>query len=453
MNFLLLALIFLAAVYVTIRYGPGGCLVYVLIPCKMFLHEIPSIELEPFPDPDSSTTISYAVIFAMLVSGKVPRLPWHPFDYFIGAMFFCMCMTSHFNGNFWTIVSTFGNETLTLIVPYYMARQAFADPKYRRHAAYILTVCTLVVGFFALIELRLRPFIYSRTLESLGIVSVFNELVLIRFSLFRAQVSMSHPIDLGNVGVIVACLVLMLNCAAGLKVTRPTVIMALMGCGAMVIGSMSWTGFSMVGAAVGVYIALRYIKGSHWLIIPTLLAFIIGAIALTGYLLNYDYVTARIERGQDQFQGSFLTRIEIIQKSWVFAQMAGPWGWGDTISKDVLDLESVDNSYMLFIMRRGWAYFIVWIGLMLTIGVWGFRMMARAKSATVRIPVAAALAGIFSTFVAMYTVWFGFVYAELWVILLGMTATMSHLILGKPIHATTPMTQAQPSFIKTMPAT
>ncbi|HQY89748.1 MAG TPA: hypothetical protein PK402_13935, partial [Tepidisphaeraceae bacterium] len=200
MNRFVILAILISAIYTTVRRGPGAALVWVLFPCLMLLHEVIPMAIQPFPDFDAISSVSYGVIIGLLVTGRLPRLPWHVFDFFVIAVVVSLEMTSISKGNFWTVISTLGNESLQMLVPYYMARHAFADPLLRRQATQSLAICMLIVGFFALIEMRLIPYVFSRYLHMFGVTDTTNTMVLKRFALFRAQVSMAHPIDLGNIG-------------------------------------------------------------------------------------------------------------------------------------------------------------------------------------------------------------------------------------------------------------
>lgn len=431
MNRFVILAILISAIYTTVRRGPGAALVWVLLPCVMLLHEVKPLKISILPDFDAISAVSYGVLAGLLLVGRLPRLPWHVFDFFAIAIVVSLSMTSISQGSLWTVVSTIGNETLQWLVPYYMARHTFADPILRRQATIVLASCLLVVGALALIEMRLKPFFYSRSLDMFGVIRTTNKMVLKRFALFRAQTSMAHPIDLGNVGVLAATVLVALAKTSGITLKKWWMIGALISCGFCVLGSLSFTSFSMAAAAMLIYVVLRYFPRSENFLLPGAIAAVLAAIFITGWLLTYDYLGARSKTDDTAIESSFLIRIEIIQKSWVFAETAGFFGHGDNISKRELQLDSVDNSYMLFIMKRGWIYLSIWLIQILTIAFIGYRMLLVARTPFLRIPAAAAVTGLLATFVAMYTVWFGFAYSILFLLLLGMTATMSQILTGK----------------------
>jgi hypothetical protein len=68
--------------------------------------------------------------------------------------------------------------------------------------------------------------------------------------------------------------------------------------------------------------------------------------------LSNVYVQGGTVNGTD----SMWVRAKIVQNSMPFASTAGLFGYGNTIRHSQLALESVDNSYMLFTMRRGFVY-------------------------------------------------------------------------------------------------
>jgi hypothetical protein len=56
--------------------------------------------------------------------------------------------------------------------------------------------------------------------------------------------------------------------------------------------------------------------------------------------------------------------------------------------------------------------------------------LKRATSAHQRAPLAAAAATVMGLMIAMYTVWFGFIYAVLWVVMLGFCTTLTDMYLA-----------------------
>src|SRR5204863_7053065 len=126
----------------------------------------------------------------------------------------------------------------------------------------------------------------------------------------------------------------------------------------------------------------------------------------------------------EAMENSMYIRAKIVQNSWPFAQTAGALGYGNKIRKSQLDLDSVDNPYMLFIMRRGWVFLCLFLVIPVVVAIRSSIAFARAHLFAQRFPLIVAVAAVFGTMIAMYTVWFGFVYAILWMMMLAISQSM-----------------------------
>ena len=69
--------------------------------------------------------------------------------------------------------------------------------------------------------------------------------------------------------------------------------------------------------------------------------------------------------------------------------------------------------------------------LLTAVNVYGGIAISRVIDGRARTPVAAGVAGLVGTMLGMYTVFFGFVYARLFVILLGLTVTMCQMVFER----------------------
>ena len=135
-------------------------------------------------------------------------------------------------------------------------------------------------------------------------------------------------------------------------------------------------------------------------------------------------------------EDSMLVRALIVQNSWPWATSSGLFGYGNTIRHSQLNLDSVDNSYMLFTMRRGFAFLVLFLCVPILIAWRGVKAFRRAPHPMQRLPLAIAVSGCMGIMVAMYTVWFGFVYSVLWTILIGLTMSMMDVLIhGAPTVA------------------
>jgi len=424
MNLLIYTIIFVTTIYVTLRRGPGGAFVYVFLPCLLTLWNVPGLSVSPLPDFSTITTLSYALVLGVFIGGNLPSIKWHFIDTLIVLSSVFVVITSYATEVLWTAVSATGDEFLRWMVPYFAARVAFQQPILRRHAALILAYIAMFVGFFALIEFRLSPYIVSRTLEGFNIIKVDNTQVYDRWMFFRAMVTAAHPIDLGNIGILGAAMIGVFSVTGGLSLYDRRIALGLAGCLAMVVCSISFSSF--MGAMVGglIFLSIRYLRGAELLLMPGVIVGFVILFFFTAYLLSVNLELFEVGEG-DQLSGSFYTRALIAQRCWKFAQDAGLFGFGGTINRRELNLESVDNSYMLFILRRGWIYIALWFVLSMTLAWEGTRTLLGQSSWKMRMPVAAALAGIFGIMVSMFTVWFGFIYAVLW---LALVATMVSMV-------------------------
>ncbi len=432
LNVFILGLIFMASFLTTLSRGLGGAFNRVLMPVALILWGVKSFELPFLPDMSALTTVSYAAYLGMFIGGRFPQIRWHPIDTLTCISSLLISFTAASTGNLWTIVSTVGTEALCWLMPYFMARAMFMDANLRREAALILCYLCMVIAFFAAIEARLRPFFFSRTLESVGIVDTFNDMAWSRLGFFRAQVSMEHPIDLGNAGILLAAMIALLGTTSGIS-WRDRRLQIGFGCAIFSsLAAISFSSFAGLFVALGVaFVVLQFRSARLWLM-PMLILLIVAGILMTARLLRTNAESIRPRTDDNAtIEGSIYTRTIIVQRSWEFATRAGFFGYGNTIGKDDFNLESVDNSYMLFIVRRGWVFLTFFMILVIS-AVWiGTRMLLGPMNPAIRIPVAAVMAGLIGTLAAMYTVWFGFVYAMLWTCLLGMTVSLRQVLTAQ----------------------
>jgi hypothetical protein len=432
MNYLLIGIFFIAALVQTIRRGPGYVFAYVYLPVQLLLSTVAPAQVQPLPDITGPVAVSYGLVIGMLISGRFMFFKPHFIDLLVVLCSVSIIITGYVNGEFWTIVSATGNETLRWLVPYYMARLAFRDATVRRQMGISLCFVAMAMGLIGMIEFRLFPLFFSRILQDLGMAQVYNTMVLGRFGFFRAMVTAEHPIDLGNVGLLLGGLVPALCISSGISTRDWRLIGGLAGSAMILISSMSFSCLAGAGVAMGIYILLRYVRGSELLLMPGMVAAIIAGFAFTIHLINLDINTIRPADGGEvvAFDGSYYVRVLIIQNSWnSYGQGAGWVGFGDDgLKKEVLGLESVDNSYMLFLMRRGWVHLTLRMLMALSIAYIGWKMLQRARGQVERAPAAALVGAMIGIMVAMYTVWFGFVYAIIWTCTLAMAVSMRQMM-------------------------
>jgi hypothetical protein len=196
-------------------------------------------------------------------------------------------------------------------------------------------------------------------------------------------------------------------------------------------------------AAFGVFGTVYMLRQGKMLIVPILLTGILCGIFMTGRLLSRDLQATKPKSSDSEttgIDGSLWIRTLIVQKCWSYATTAGFFGYGNTIGQEELDLESVDNSYMLFVVRRGWLYLVFFLCMALAVAVNGTTMLMKHHMPSAIIPVAAAMAAILGTMAAMFTVWFGFIYAVLWISTVGLSVS-----LGQSLRVMAPAATPMPT--------
>lgn len=433
MNYLLIGIFFLAALVQTIRKGPGYVFAFVYLPVELLLSTVVPAKVEPLPDISGPAAVSYGVLLGIIVSGRFNFFKPHLLDLLVLLCSVSIVITGYANGEFWTVVSGIGNESLRWLIPYYMARLAFRDATVRRQMGLSLCFISMAMGVIGMIEFRFNPLFFSRMLQSVDLAQVYNTMVQGRFDFFRAMVTAEHPIDLGNVGILLGGLIPALCISSGLQLRDWRVIGGIAGAAMILIASMSFSCIAGAGIATAIYFMLRFVRRSETLLVPGMALAIIGGFAFTTYLINLDLESVKPEGATnevDALQGSYYVRVLIVQNSWnSYGQNAGLVGFGDQgLQKDVMGLDSVDNSYMLFLMRRGWIHLTLRLLMALTIAFVGWRMLRNARGPLQRAPAAALLAAIIGILVSMYTVWFGFVYAVVWTCAVGMLVSMRQMM-------------------------
>ena len=445
MNFVVITIIFAWGLYQTLKRGPAGAFVYAYMPVLLLLSIIRPITLPMLPDIFSPIAVTDGVLLGMLIKGNIPGFKIHPIDWMVLLASLLIVISGYVNGELWTIPAATGTEVLRWLVPYYMARLALREAPLRRTLAIQLCWIAMAISAMGLIEFRLWPLWFSRLLEVFGSIP-YNDIVLPpRGGFFRAMVTCEHPIDLGNTGVLLAGLIPALAIAGGLRLRDWRVIGGFLASLAIIVESISFSSFMGLFVAIGLFAMLYYVRGSEYLLVPGVIAGIIAGFLFTSHLLSLDLEAIRPEnQNAEQLEGSFWVRTLIVQNSWnSYGKDAGWVGWGDTntsLDKDKLQLDSVDNSYMLFLMRRGWIYLSLRLVLAVVFAFMATRMMQLARTPTTRLPAAALIAVLIGIQVSMYTVWFGFVYAVLWTLMLAMTITMRQMLGEQRAAAQLPMT-------------
>lgn len=442
----LLLVIFLATTLMTLTKGIGQTFVCLFVPVMLFLNLLVPVNLPGIPDLSTETALGYGVMAGCLLAlparwKEISQLRLNLLDIFILLMMIPPGISVFINDSIWDAISKTGQLFFRWVMPYFLARVAFLNQDARRALLPVLCVSVMVLGFFAAVEARLMPYFITRAMEQLNLAKVANSQVFYRFGLMRAQTSLGHPIDLGNMGVILGGLIIVLTPIAARRFTHPLVVGGILGAGAMVVGSVSFTGLTAMAAAFFFLFLFSRPRYGAKLVLPA----VIGLICFVGLVMS-NMLTKPIpeERPTDPLEASVWIRIRIIQEGWEKAINAGLFGEGQYISTEGIGTGSIDNAYILFVMQYGWGYLVLWIVFAILIGWYAGRTLQRTRLPSERFPVAALSACLCAIFLAMYTVYFGFVYAVFFLILVGILSTMYQIfsVLGPgyaPVSSISPV--------------
>ncbi|HEX8323973.1 MAG TPA: O-antigen ligase family protein [Tepidisphaeraceae bacterium] len=443
--YLLLYLVLFAwTVYTVARHGIGRAFALCLLPAVLLFNFAQAVQMPLLPNLKSLSIVMYGVCVGLILRPQeLRKLRWNWIDTGMVLMLLPVFFTTLMNGGqplrpglppepaSLKLAQRYAMEFgITWLFPYFMARLALQDADGRRIALKALCVLSIGIGLLAAVESSgLRPNGTARALYRLKLntttVGQESSMVFKRFGLARAIATAGQQIDLGNVGVLVGTMILVLIPATAASWTRPLHLGGILGAGAMVIGSVSMTSWVAMAVAFVCYFLFTRPGLGRYLVVPILLAQFAFMLAQSSSMLNADNP---IDRPGTDVGDSRWIRVKIMQEAWPLVSTAG-WlghGYGADVSK--VGIGSVDNSYLLFIIQIGWLGLALWVGLMLIVAVMGARAFGRVTTDSERLPLAAMLAGTLGITFAMYTVFFGFVYAILFACVLGMVSSMCQLL-------------------------
>jgi hypothetical protein len=245
----------------------------------------------------------------------------------------------------------------------------------------------------------------------------------VRYGFFRVSGTVEHPIYFGNMCLVILGMMAVLARTSGMKLRSPLVALALFSAVGCVITSISFTPYVGMVAGTVFLLILASVRMARKALVPLVLMVITGMFAFT-----YQAAHTKLgEKPEGELPASFWIRKMIVTESWRKAVTAGAFGYGrvlDFSEDEEFDLASVDNSYMLFTMTRGWVYTTLWISIAFFFAI---RMTSGFNHATSRsqiFPLAIATATVLGLMVSMYTVWAGGLYRVVWAIMLGLTCTL-----------------------------
>ena len=145
------------------------------------------------------------------------------------------------------------------------------------------------------------------------------------------MVTCEHPIDFGNVGMILCGLIPAMAITCGLRLTDKRVLLAMIASAMMVVEAISFSTFIGAGVAIGLYLMLRYVRFSEYLLVPGMVAAALAGFVFTASLLDVDLEAIRPPEGEAALAGSYFVRVLIVQNSWnSYGNKAGLLGFGTT---------------------------------------------------------------------------------------------------------------------------
>lgn len=447
MHLVLYLAIFSWTVYVVYRHGIGPAFGLCLLPAVVLVHFAKGVPMPLLPNLSSLSMVFYGTIAGCVLRPQPLNVRWNLIDTAMCLILIPIFFTTWMNGGQPVVIGgppdppslklaqRYVTETaVTFLFPYFMARVALQQIDGRKWTLRAACAVAIFVGFLSAVESSgVRPNITARTLGLLQWNTTTNarpaSMVFKRFGLARAIATAGQQIDLGNVGVLVGTIILILVPATGAKWTSPLVVGGILGSGAMVVGSVSMTSWAaMVIAVVGYALFTRPQIGKYF-VLPVLLA-CFGFMVYQSYtMISAEYVGDN--RPGDAVGDSKYIRYKIMQDAWPIAQDAGFFGYGSGANVSKIGVGSVDNSYLLFVIQTGWLSLVLWVFLFFTIALKGAGALGRVNTPSEQWPLAAMLAGFLGIVFAMYTVFFGFCYAVLFAAVIGMISSMCQMLAGQ----------------------
>jgi hypothetical protein len=246
----------------------------------------------------------------------------------------------------------------------------------------------------------------------------------------------NHPIDTGNCGMLIAAMIALMASTTSVGLKNIYVQLGIIASLAISATSMSWSSYAGTAAAVGLFAAIWCIPLLGRVLPLIVIAMICGGFIVANRLEHMD-LGPRENVGQT-FSDSLWIRASIMQNSWPFASTAGAFGYGKTIKHSELNLDSVDNGYLLFTMTRGWVFLTLFLSLPLMLALRASWLYGRTQLPQHRLPVIISIAAVLGAMVAMFTVWFGFVYSFLWILMLAMGHSILDVLRYGPPQTATP---------------
>jgi hypothetical protein len=362
-----------------------------------------------------------AAIYGILIGGSLHGR-WPSFrptfvDYIVALLLVAYVISNVANGKVWSGFSVLGTMGLALAAPYFIVRSTFEQRSVQRQAVAVLIVVIAVISIFALIEMRLWPWYYANLLSDIGLAEPINNRPFRRF-LFRATTSFLHPIDLGNSAALVFAAIIILARRSATPLARPWILAGLVAALLAWFAALSYSSYFGLAAGLCLYLILDRFGRARRLLVPGVLVVI-----LVGCIFTVNLASAPLgERPANDappLELSYWVRHAIISRAWEGVKTAGLFGWGIHLDS-VVEMQSVDNAYIGIAMRKGWVALGLWLALPIRVAAVASRGLRRARTRQQIQAILVSVSAVVGTMVAMFTVWFGFVYASLFMIVVAL---------------------------------
>lgn len=432
MNYLVIFSVFIAAFATALLGGIRLAFVCVYLPAMILLNQLALVDVLPHVPLSAAYAPLWAILFALPFRGDSVRFKVGAIDVIVFALAAAGSVTGWLNENFEGGVNAFRSDLMNWTLPYFMGRLAFQDWRVRRTAVNVLIAVMGVVTALALIEARFAPYFYLHLLSRMGMGNHIQTMAYYRFGLNRVSATVEHPIYFGNMCLGLLGLIAALAATSGVRLTRPMVALTLAATGGCLVLSLSFTPYAGLAVGVALLAVMAANRFARLMILPLTLA-------IAGGLCAFTFWAALLPLGpkpESELGGSLYTRKVIMHESWPVAKAAGWFGLGRQPDferlpeADEFSLASVDNSYMQFVMTRGWLFLTMWTSI-------GFIFAWRATRAFLVVrtpgqvfPLAVVTATVLALMVSMYTVWAGALYTTVWFILIGLSNTLFDAVLA-----------------------
>lgn len=433
MSVAVIALCFLSALLLTLLRGAGSAFVFAYLPALLLLSQLPALALPGIPDARAPTAAVYGILLGGLWGGRLPHLRMATVDYIVVALLLTHIISALTTGTAYAAVSVLGTMGLRLVAPYFIVRCTFERRDVQRQALVVLIAVFLVVGLFSFIEMRLWPNTYRNLLLSLGLAEGEGPgMALRRYGFFRAHASFFHAIDLGNGAALVFASIAILAWRTATDLRNLWVVAGLAAAFVAWISAISFG--SLLGSASGfcLYVVLSTFRRSRYLPVAGVASLIFVGFALTAYMAN----TPLGERppATEPLAQSYWVREVIVHRSWHAASTAGLFGWGFRLDEVLPERGSTDNAYLLILIREGWVALVLWLALPVCLATLASTGLRKTRSRTHAHAILAGFSAVVGIMISMFTVFFGFIYASLLLIVVALTVNTAQAAGGRDVR-------------------